>query len=99
MKIKNCPFCGGEARKLCDLIEEIYFVMCLECRTESRAYDSLEEAIEAWNRREPIDKIVEQLEDCKIKKYVSGITHNPYEFGACHAMDDAIEVVKKGGNV
>lgn len=45
------------------------------------------------------DKVVEQLEDCKTKRYVSGITHNPYEFGACHAMDDAIEIVRKGGNV
>lgn len=42
------------------------------------------------------DKIVEQLEECKTKKYVTGITHNPYELGACHAMDDAVEIVKGG---
>lgn len=44
-----------------------------------------------------IDKVVEQLEECKTKKYVSGITNTPYEFGACHAMDDAIKIVKGGG--
>ena len=44
-----------------------------------------------------IDKVVEQLEECKTKKYVSGITNTPYEFGACHAMDDAIKIVKGDG--
>ena len=45
-----------------------------------------------------VDKVVEQLEECKTKKYVSGITNTPYEFGACHAMDDAIKIVKGGGS-
>ena len=44
-----------------------------------------------------IDEIIERLEECKTKKYVSGITNTPYEFGACHAMDDAIKIVKEGG--
>ena len=44
-----------------------------------------------------VDKIIERLEECKTKKYVSGITTNPYEFVACHAMDDAIKIVKAGG--
>ncbi len=46
--------------------------------------------------KEYLNEVVEQLEDCKMKKYVTGITHNPYEFGACHGIDDAIEIVKGG---
>lgn len=42
-----------------------------------------------------IEKILERLEDCKTKRFVSGITNNPYEFGACHAMDIAIQIVQK----
>ena len=65
----------------------------LYCEDLEDFIDHIEELPTAYD----IDKVVEQLEDCKTKKYVSGITHNPYEFGACHAMDDAIEIVKKGG--
>ena len=98
MKLKPCPFCGGEARKLCDLIDEIYFVMCLECRTESQTYDSLEEAIEAWNRREPIDKVVEQLEE-KATEADEGfsIYEDNYIGGEGNAFREAIEIVKSGG--
>jgi hypothetical protein len=41
------------------------------------------------------EKIREKLEETKTKKYVSGITSNAYEFGACHALDDAIEIVNQ----
>lgn len=55
-KLKECPFCGGEAK-----VE--YFkginngrivaaeVMCTKCRASSGTYRTKEESIEAWNRR------------------------------------------------
>lgn len=48
---------------------------------------------------ENIKRIVERLEEVKTKGYVTGITANPYEFGACHAMDDAIQIVRKEGGL
>ncbi len=53
--------------------------------------------IERWNSRKPIERIAERLEEVKTKGYVTGITANPYEFGACHAMDRAIKIVKEEG--
>lgn len=43
-----------------------------------------------------IEAVVKELEEMKTKTFVSGITWNPYEFGACHAIDKAIEIVKGG---
>jgi hypothetical protein len=45
--------------------------------------------------KEFIDKLTERLEEYKTKAYVTGITNNAYEFGACNAMDKAIEIVNE----
>ena len=45
--------------------------------------------------QEVIEKIIERLEDYKTKGFVTGFTNDPYEFGACHAMDRAIKIVKE----
>ena len=45
--------------------------------------------------QEVFEKIKERLEDYKTKGFVTGFTNNPYEFGACHAMDKAIEIVNQ----
>lgn len=62
MKLKPCPFCGGNA-ELWDTedVQYPYQIVCMSCfcGTDEKTYK--ESAIEAWNRREPIDKIVEQL--------------------------------------
>ena len=47
-KLKNCPFCGGEA-KLDNYMK--WWVVCKKCRITSRFFESEEYAIEAWNRR------------------------------------------------
>ena len=41
------------------------------------------------------EKIIERLEETKTKGYVTGITNNPYEFGACSALDRAVEIVNQ----
>ena len=48
MELKPGPFCGGEAQ-LFSFTRK--WVRCQDCFTESSAYLTLEEAIEAWNRR------------------------------------------------
>ena len=41
------------------------------------------------------EKIREKLKETKTKGYVTGITNNPYEFGACSALDRAVEIVNQ----
>jgi hypothetical protein len=45
--------------------------------------------------KEFIDKLIGRLEEYKTKAYVTGITNNAYEFGACNAMDSAIRIVNQ----
>ncbi len=45
--------------------------------------------------KEFIEKLIERLGEYKTKAYVTGFTNNPYELGACHAMDDAIKIVNQ----
>lgn len=97
-RLKPCPFCGGEAR-IRDLSIKIpydgiaHFVDCCQCDVRSGiSFDGEQGAIEAWNTRKPMDRIVEQLEDASC--YI--------EDGDGHAghlifTDEAIEIVKEGG--
>lgn len=99
MKLEPCPMCGGVAFITTGNIVELWQqkVMCCECglnivRGGASPSHARERAVEAWNRREPIDKIVEQLEERKQKEgnvTLTKIAHNA-------AIDDAIEIVKGG---
>lgn len=51
-KLRPCPFCGSHRIQ----INRIYYtneayLRCKDCGIEQSLYDSLDEAIEAWNRR------------------------------------------------
>lgn len=56
-KLKPCPFCGCEFINVMKIKEDGfrdtsgYFLECPECEIETPIYDTLEEAIEKWNRR------------------------------------------------
>lgn len=69
MKLKPCPFCGGEAIKTKnpiideDVVTLEHGIICSGCGCRIARLDLEKYAIEAWNRREPIDGIVEQLEE------------------------------------
>ena len=90
MKLKPCPFCGGEARWVND---DESWIKCSYCGVETMYFDDTQEAIEAWNRREPIDEIVEQLEERKQEEGNVTLTKIAYNT----AIEDAIEIVKEGG--
>lgn len=73
-QLKPCPFCGGEAF-MESWVARKGFEANVHCNSCSAmvytiTYDFEEQAeknaIEQWNRREPIDKVVEQLEEMKI---------------------------------
>ena len=50
VKLKPCPFCGGEAKT--QSYYHDYAVYCRKCEAATRRfYPTKQEAIEAWNRR------------------------------------------------
>lgn len=53
MELKPCPFCGGKPVPVVDDETEDFFgVKCFACGGSIQAEkESLDEAIEAWNRR------------------------------------------------
>lgn len=90
-KLRECPFCGGQANIIEEPILGAYQVYCTECPVNVGRYWFFEEedAIKAWNKRSYIDEIVEQLEEASC--YI--------EDGDGHAghvvfTDKAIAVVK-----
>lgn len=92
MKLKPCPFCGGEAKAYNGQ------VVCTKCWSGSACEDTTEKAIETWNRREPMDKIVEQLEVEAKRWHESGREFDDEkELGVAGGFRYAIEIVKKGG--
>ena len=63
----RCPFCGGEA-KIDKTIANTVSVECTVCHASSRMIlctegDIEQKAIEAWNTRKPMERIVERLEE------------------------------------
>lgn len=57
--LKNCPFCGGEARFS---TEDGNWINCKSCGAETDYFEQREEAVNAWNTRVPMQKIVKRLE-------------------------------------
>ena len=107
IKLLPCPFCGGKAKvirrkKSCNddgFLFEVS-VKCEVCDSESRrCLEDEYKAIMIWNNRKPMERIIERLEETKTKRFVSGITNDLYEFGCCHGMDAAIEIVKEEGGI
>ena len=92
-KIKNCPLCGSEMETT---DYQHYFHPNNDCILHGFGFDiNARRSVKSWNTRKPMERIVECLEDTKTTCFVTGITANPYEFGACHAIDKAIEIVKE----
>ena len=63
-KLLPCPFCGGEA-KIDITGDGGYRVTCkriLGCGCKFEWFDYENEAINAWNTRKPMERIVAQLE-------------------------------------
>ncbi|MBR1602554.1 MAG: Lar family restriction alleviation protein [Synergistaceae bacterium] len=51
IKLKPCPFCGGESKVIGSDKYSDYCATCSKCWTTSNYFDSREKAAEAWNRR------------------------------------------------
>lgn len=48
--LRECPFCGGEA-KVGAFYDDLYFATCCNCGVDTKFYGTEAEAIEAWNTR------------------------------------------------
>lgn len=97
IKLLPCPFCGGEART--DSCGS-HWVRCTICGARGCVESTRKEAIEQWNIRKPMDRIVEQLEEKK-KEYLDGFsTHKENElYGVACGFGDSIKIIKAGGKV
>ena len=117
IKLLPCPFCGGEGSAFVDKYEK-YFTGCLkcnfyygieiehDCELEDgwlAIHDSKEEAINAWNTRKPMDRIVEQLEERR-KGYERSLQNtmgsvSTYRKGVMRGYEYSRDLVKGGGKV
>jgi Lar family restriction alleviation protein len=81
IKLKPCPFCGGEATVFVSS-EGGVFVICMKCQTRTKTlFDSLAynkptnavgKVIEAWNTRAASDGVelyIKDLTDGTVRKY------------------------------
>ena len=50
IKLKPCPFCGGEAELFGIESNGIFYVECSNCDANNN-FDTPEKAISAWNKR------------------------------------------------
>ena len=72
--LRRCPFCGGKGELWNNkLTYRLYGVICEECDCMTPYFTTREEAIEAWNRREPIDRIKELEEEIEELKTLTGL--------------------------
>lgn len=98
-ELKRCPFCGGEAGmfkpKSWGGSARVY---CIECQSTTDVAGNEKEAIKAWNTRNPIDRIVERLEDLERDRidtaYYSG---DVFVDGQADGLAKAIETIKEEG--
>jgi hypothetical protein len=51
-ELKDCPHCGGPTMYEEHVQGHAFCAMCLRCHARSGWYSCLEDAAEAWNRRE-----------------------------------------------
>ena len=56
-ELKTCPSCGGEA-KICGY----YFIQCVKCGLSTLTHTNRESAINTWNTRKPLERVIERLE-------------------------------------
>lgn len=60
--LKRCPFCGGRVAMNQD--DYGYYVSCSEegCVVMTNSYAE-KEAVEKWNTRKPLERVIKRLED------------------------------------
>lgn len=101
-ELKKCPFCGGEAviQKIND--STLSFAVCVECRMRTPTLQDGKIAMRAWNRRKPMDNIVEKLEEESKKKHnkerdvLCKIANASYSAGVEYAINIVKQEINNG---
>ena len=109
-ELKCCPFCGGKARfRIYDLKgyrgNYEYIIRCDNCNIQFKEDDVYQSKIKArqkvidkWNTRNPIDRIVAELEQS-----TNNLTYNDSKFGRMTLdipmvqLETCKEIIRKGG--
>ena len=112
IKLKPCPFCGGvpficeakkhKSRMLGQEIEygDGAFVECSKCTCAISA-DTMEDAINTWNTRKPVEKVLEQLEE-RQKLYKEAwrntdwVPDKTVYINMTRGFEQAIKIIKEG---
>lgn len=114
--LKPCPFCGGEAEIIHkhDILNDDYevYIKCTECNSQTQTCNTtaisgeplppnpLPYLVEIWNKRKPIDDIVEKLEERaetheKIMLGCANVQERHAHLKTEEAFRQAIEIVKE----
>ena len=100
-EIKKCPFCGGEATLTNKLSKDEYGqrlwnVCCFGCANRTSSYWDKEIAIEAWNTRNTLERVIERLEEQaeECKKYWDEFDDED-AFGGMNAYMNSIAIIIK----
>ena len=101
IKLKPCPFCGGEVMLYTNhyLGSMFHYVACYKCdaTVETVHHKDKEFVIKTWNTRKPMDKVVEQLrEENKTAVGAAIIFDGDYYNGLVDGLEKAIEIVRGG---
>lgn len=91
-KLLPCPFCGGEAELVGD---NYHWVLCKGCKGGSHAFKTVEEAINAWNTRKPVERILEKLEEDYVDSRDCLDTEKDFYLGMCQGLQYAINQVRE----
>lgn len=98
-EIKRCPFCGGEALIHQNKDEmKTYSVYCgnEDCPASPKiSCYGKEMAIDLWNTRKSMERIVERLE----MKQPTSWEYDAYWNGVKETLEEAIEIVKEEGGI
>ena len=113
IKLLPCPFCGGKAviyhQSSKYTNRDGNFVHCMECGCRTKLFecygnttktheDTKQEAIEAWNTRKPMERIIEQLTESKEHyRRLWNKNQDDEDYGALSAYENAIDIVKEEG--
>lgn len=104
-KVKSCPLCKGEpiievinphshifANFMPDFKGEA-FISCKECGCAISG-NNITEVVEKWNKRKPINNIIDDLES-KLKEVDKHAINDLCKFGEYYATTRAIKIVKE----
>lgn len=106
----RCPFCGGEAQlqQIPSATWDKFVVTCKSSKCcafyigycDEGLYDTRTKAVEAWNTRKPMERIVERLEEQaeECRKYWQEFDDED-SFGGMNAYCDAVKIVKEEGGI